>query len=106
MDEQARSTLATTRDIVRAIITAPEPLLDDSERIPIVRVAIEAMARRLHSLGTEPSAVDAARTEALEAAREAYVELWIRNAYEDDGPSVDEDAEQRAALAAFAQRGP
>lgn len=44
-------------------------------------------------------------TEALEAAREAYVALWIRNAYEDEGGSVDEDAERRAALAAFAERG-
>lgn len=105
MDESTGSTLATTRDIVQAIVTAEEPLLDDSDRLAIVRVAVDAMARRLRSLGRASTDVDAARTEALEAAREAYVALWIRNAYEDEGGSVDEDAERRAALAAFAERG-
>jgi hypothetical protein len=99
----AEEIMATTRAIVESVVDAEdEMLLDDNELIPVLRRIIQGMTRRLEAMGVGYEEVVASADAAMEVAREAYVALWIRQSYEiDDGP-VDEAAERRAALRAFA----
>lgn len=60
------------------------------------------MASRMASLQADPDDIREAREEAWEAAREAYVRLWIRQSHEIEEGPVDEGAERRDALRAFA----
>ena len=76
--------------------------MDDNELIPVLRRVVDGMASRMASLQVDPDDIREAREEAWEAAREAYVRLWIRQSHEIEPGPVDEDAERRAALRAFA----
>jgi hypothetical protein len=86
------------RDLVRRPIGES---IDDRELVVELEIVLRAFADRLGRIGTPPEQIAALRREAMDAAREAYVDLWLAHAREDEPEVINEHAEIAAAKKEF-----